>query len=99
MLAAFMLLTDPGKIALPLLIVPFILIGFVCYQVVEATLLLRSNRKSPYIRIFPLSIAFLTVCLLLLESLHQLTWKDTALVGGFTMLLWLYVWKADFLKK
>jgi peptidoglycan/LPS O-acetylase OafA/YrhL len=100
-LLVFILFTDPNKIALPLLIVPFILIGFILYQVSFGLLSLKkSGASSRYShKIIPLSIAFLGVCLLLLESLHQLTWKDSLLACGFTILLWLYVSRADFLQK
>ncbi|HSX23655.1 MAG TPA: hypothetical protein VLE74_00995 [Candidatus Saccharimonadales bacterium] len=99
-LVLFMLFSDPNKIALPLLIVPFILLGFIVYQMTAAVMAVKKSLKSTYlIKIIPLSVAFLAVCLLLLESLHQLTWKDSLLACGFTILLWLYVGRADFLYK
>ena len=99
-LVGLMLATDPNKIALPFLILPFLLVGFMFYQIVAtATLLKRSHANKHWTRVVPLSVAFLGVCLLLLESLHQLTWKDSFLAAGFTVLLWMYMGRADFLQK
>lgn len=96
----FILTTNPETVALPLLIVPFILIGLVVYQAV-LLLFLVFKGKTPerYPRkVIAGGVSALTVCLLLLQSLHQLTWRDSLLAILFIGLFWLYVWRADFLK-
>lgn len=96
----FMLTTDPNKVPLPLLIVPFILLGFILYQIASAVLLLSKSHRNSYLgKIIALSIASLGVGLLLLQSLNQLTWRDSLLTGVFAILFWIYIWKADFLRK
>jgi hypothetical protein len=96
----FVVSTNPNKVALPLLIVPFVLLGFVLYQLVSVVLLFSKVQKNSYLgRIIALSIASLGVGLLLLQSLHQLTWRDSLLTGVFAVLFWLYIWRADFLHK
>lgn len=97
-LLTILLTTDPNKMPLVLIIVPFLLAGLVLYHLTKLLLLhKRGKSKSFSYNILPLSVAFLGVCLLLLSSLHQLTWKDTLLVAVFTVMLWIYLSRADFL--
>ncbi len=99
-LIALLLFTNPNKVALPILIAPFLLIGFIIFGAIGVILSRRNSSSKTYAaRLFPVSIAFLVVALLLLRSLHQLTLKDSLLVCGFTAAFWLYVWRADFLHK
>jgi hypothetical protein len=100
LLVVLLMLTDPNKVALPILIAPFICIGLIIYQLTK--LFLSSTKKNidnKAARMFAISVAFLGVALLLLRSLHQLTLKDTLLVCGFALAFWLYIWRADFLHK
>lgn len=97
---AFTALTNPNDVALPLLIVPFVLAGLVCYQVVLLILALAKIKASKGLgRLILLSTVSLLVGLMLLKSLNQLTWRDSLLAAGFVGLLWLYIWRADFLRK
>jgi len=100
LLVLLLLFTDPNKVALPVLTAPFILIGGLIYQVSRLVIGGKNPKASNYAaRLLPLSIACLGVGLLLLRSLHQLTLKDSLLVCGFTLIFWLYMWRADFLHK
>lgn len=99
-LALLLLFTNPNQVALPVLVLPFVLMGVLVYQVVRLVLAWKTaSLQSSAARLFAVSIAFLVVALLLLRSLHQLTLKDSLLVCGFTLAFWLYVWRADFLHK
>lgn len=99
-LIGFIVLTDPRQVALPFIILPFVLIGNILYQLLAAIFLLKASNGNKYLnKIIPLSVSFIGVGLLLLQSLHQLTWRDTVLVLVFTLLLWLYIGRADFLRK
>ncbi len=96
----FVLATNPNSVALPLLIVPFILLGIILYQLVFAVLFVIMSHKNNYLRkIISLSVASLGVGLLLLQSLDQLTLKDSLLAFIFAILFWVYIWRADFLHK
>jgi hypothetical protein len=98
-LIGFLLVTNPSNVPLPVIVFPFLLIGMLFYQL--ALLVFTHGKVTPgrYLRrILSLSIAFMGVCLLVLESLHQLTWKDSLLTLVFTVFFWLYIWRADFLK-
>lgn len=96
----FILTTNPETVALPLLIVPFILLGLLSYQgVLLLFLIFRGKTIERYPRkVIAGGVSALTVCLLLLQSLHQLTWRDSLLAILFIGLFWLYVWRADFLQ-
>lgn len=99
-LGLLLILTNPNGVPLPVLIVPFLIIGGVIYITARLILDSRIGHMPPRAaRLFALSLAFLGVALLLLRSLHQLTLKDTLLVCGFTLAFWAYVWRADFLHK
>lgn len=99
-LVLLLMFTDPNRVALPVLIAPFICIGLIIYLI--ARIILSKNGAlvtNNAARMFAASLAFLGVSLLILRSLHQLTLKDTLLVCGFTLAFWLYIWRADFLHK
>ncbi len=97
-LTAFLLLTDPKKVALPLLILPFTLIEFIIYK--AAMLALKSPRRSPYMtKIISIGLALIMIGILVLSSLGQLTWRDLSLMALFIVLFFLYLGRADFLKK
>lgn len=99
-LLAYILLTNPNNVALPLLLIPFILIGYIVYAVVGLMLhAFTTEQTGLFGTLLPLSAGFIAVALMVLSSLHQLTWKDVGLVLVFTTLLWLYIWRADFLHK
>jgi len=99
-LMSMLLYTDPNNIPLPLLVVPFLLIGLIVHGVTKLIIdRLALKSKSFAVRLLPISLAFMIVSMLLLRSLHQLTLKDSVLVCGFTVAFWLYVWRADFLHK
>ena len=98
-LALFLMFTNPNKVALPFLIVPFLLMGLIVYQIAQLVIsLFVTSPTSVTSRLIPVSIAFVLLVISLLESLHQLTWKDSLLVIAFTMLFWIYLARADFLK-
>lgn len=100
LLVGYILLTNPNSVPLPLLLVPFVLIGFILYEVTSLAVRVISRDRAGIVpRMLPISVGFIGVALLVLSSLHQLTWKDTLLVILFTALLWMYLWRADFLQK
>lgn len=99
-LAAYILLTNPSNVALPLLLVPFAFIGYILYEVTDLCVRVFANEHNKLVvRMLPPSIGFIGVGLMVLSSLHQLTWKDALLMVLFTGLFWLYIWRADFLHK
>lgn len=101
LLIAVFLLTDPNQVSLAVLLVPFLLIGYLVYSLVTLVFAIRpqaASNKGALTRLIPLSIAFLVVALLLLASLGQLTLRDGLLVVGFTGFFLFYIARADFLK-
>lgn len=74
-LAVFILVTDPHKLPLLLLLVPFVLLGAGCYFVVREFLGMTpiSRRKGSFMAGILASIVLLGV---LLQSIRQLSVKD-----------------------
>jgi hypothetical protein len=92
--------TNPDRVSLAVLLVPFLLLGCLSYLLTSLVMGFRGGQTDRKIigKLIPLSVSFLVVALLLLASLGQLTLKDTVLVVGFTLLFMGYVARADFLK-
>jgi hypothetical protein len=98
LLVGLLWFTNPDRLPLYFLILPFVLIGCVVYLLVSIAVTVTGRRLRGGAKLLPISLAFFVVLTLLLESLHQLTWKDTLIALSFIGLFWLYVWRADFLK-
>lgn len=94
------MLTNPGSVSLPFLIVPFLVFGVFTYELTYL-LLVRVTRRTTLVfrRVIPGSVAFFVVVVLLLESLDQLGLKDGLILFVLTIVFWLYLWRADFLNK
>ncbi len=99
-LLAIFLYSNPERVSLGVLLLPFLLIGFIVYQLTELGFMLigRSNSKRAVKKLVGLSLAFAIVALLLLASLGQLTVRDGLLVVGFIILFLWYISRADFLE-
>ncbi len=95
----FTLLTNPESVPLPLLILPFLLLGFVLYLLAMIVMAVVGKANSASARLTSISIASFGVLILLLQSLNQLTWKDGMISIVFAVFFWLYIWRADFLRK
>ncbi|HSW85800.1 MAG TPA: hypothetical protein VLF79_04330 [Candidatus Saccharimonadales bacterium] len=93
-----MLFTDPSHVALPILLLPFLLIGFLVNQTSKLVIKFAKIKQSTASRLIPILLAFSVVAVMVLSSLHQLTWKDTVLILVFGILFALYIVRADFLK-
>lgn len=98
-LLIFILLTNPDSIALPLLVVPFGLIGLIVYKLSDLILMIIGKTEKRVKKILSISVSSFVVVILLLQSLNQLTWKDCLITFVFAVFFWLYVWRADFLHK
>lgn len=97
LLLAFMLITSPNHLPLPLIMVPFILIFLILFYIVRqiGSLNRDGHRRQRLMRAGIL--AAIPVLLLVLQSIHQLTIKDVLITGGLVLLATYYLNKADFL--
>ncbi len=96
----FISFTNPNSVLLPLLIIPFVLIGIFIFSIVYGVLNVSLKHKDRFsTQLLSLSIATLAVLMLLLQSLNQLTWRDGLLTTIFAAMFWVYIWRADFLRK
>lgn len=90
--------SDPEHVPLPLLVVPFVLFGILVYQGSKLFVGRYLSRRTRAAKIVPYAMSVLVSLLLILASLHQLTWRDGILTLLFSSILLFYVWRADFLK-
>jgi hypothetical protein len=91
--------TDPSRIPLPLLVVPFILIFavmFTVFNLIIGTLIndLRFSKRRIYIASGIL--ATIPTLLVVFQSLHQLTVKDVVIMFAFVIACAFYISKIDF---
>lgn len=92
--------TNPNTVSLPLLILPFLFIGYILYKTIQLARYFMGKQGGNHSgKLIALSIAMLGVLLLLLQSLNQLSWRDGLLACVFVAMFWFYVWRADFLHK
>jgi len=98
-LPLFLMLTNPETLPLPLLLVPFLLLGLSIYKTAELGYrVLFKERDKSRLRVLAAITAFLPTLLLILASIGQLTIRDTAIVLGLLILLTFYLRRIDFLK-
>ncbi len=88
----FILMTDPYRLPLPLLLIPFLLIGISCYCFIKEFLRMApiSVRKRKFIAVVLTIIILLGV---LLQSIRQLSIKD------FLILLALLIGVAFYMRR
>lgn len=94
---AFILLTKPQDLPLPILVFPFIWLFVVLF--VSVWLLFRT-RQLPRKQIVLVSgiVATTLVLLAVFQSIHQLTIRDVLLSLGLVSLAAVYMLRADFIK-
>lgn len=93
-LPVFLSLTDPAKLPLPLLVVPFLLL-FVIFFVTIRLAVKRLNRRKRLL--VAAAGASLPVLLLVFQSIHQLTVKDVLIVLVLISVTMFYLSRADFI--
>ncbi|OGL29625.1 hypothetical protein A3D14_01275 [Candidatus Saccharibacteria bacterium RIFCSPHIGHO2_02_FULL_47_12] len=94
-LLIFLMSTDPTKLSLPLLLIPFIWIGLCLYVLIKQVLGHISGRFRRISKKRKTSIAFtlaaVPVCMLLLRSIGQLTIRDVLILAGLIAIGTFYV--------
>ncbi|HEX5456588.1 MAG TPA: hypothetical protein VFW77_04455 [Candidatus Saccharimonadales bacterium] len=77
-LVAFLLLTDPNKISLLFVLVPYVLAGVIMYLVLSLVLqaLLNGLIEFSKVRLYALIITVLSINFALIKSIGQLTFQD-----------------------
>ena len=94
-LLIFLMSTDPTKLSLPLLLIPFIWIGLCLYVLIKHVLGHISGRFRRISKNRKTSIAFtlaaVPVCMLLLRSIGQLTIRDVLILAGLIAIGTFYV--------
>lgn len=93
-LTAFMTVTDPYKMPLPMLLVPFLLIGFGIYRIVTEVLK-HTPVKGKKVRFTSGIITGITLLAVLLQSIRQLSIKDFLIMAALTAGATLYIRRID----
>lgn len=92
------LTTNPGKLPLPLLVLPFMWL-FACLFVTSWFLLSRKRGVSKkQAAMVSGVVASIPVLLAIFQSIHQLSIRDVFLSVGLVVLTAIYMLRADFIK-
>ena len=94
-LPLLMISTNPEKLNLSLLIVPFIILFLVVYVTARKIMSLTTHAKNTQIKISAGIMAFMLTMIVVLQSLHQLTLKDLLLSLFTSMFLSWYLLKIN----
>lgn len=92
----FFALTDPGRLPIALLIVPFMWL-FIALFVTTWLVLKREGQAKRRRSIIATAAATLPVLLLVFQSIHQLSIKDVLLAVVLLVAITFYLSKADFI--
>lgn len=97
LLVALLLFTDPRKVPIIVLLLPFVLLFLVIFESVSLALHRFMPRLSSRKRkIIAATLGGLPCFLLLLSSINQLTWRDVTLVTVLLLLGLFYSSRANF---
>lgn len=99
LLLVFVILTDPRRLPLPLLVMPFILLFAFIYKLIKSVLLYGTElERSKSWTIVAAVGALVPTFLLMFQSIHQLTVRDVLVVISLGLVTAFYVAKADFIR-
>lgn len=93
----FFMLTDPDKIPLPLLILPFLWLFAVVFITARLVLQRRVSATNKQVVIVSSLLACLVVLLLVFQSIHQLTIRDVLISLAIIGIAAVYLLRADFI--
>lgn len=89
----FLVLTDPNRISLPLILVPYLLASLIVYRLVSLVLLglFAGTVKKSKIRLYALIITAVAVNFALLKSIGQITVQDFLISGAIVVVSVIYI--------
>lgn len=92
-LILFLVFTDPNRISLPLILVPYLLASLIIYRSVNLILfgLFAGTAKKSKIRLYSLIITAVTVNFALLKSIGQITVQDFLISGAIVVVSVIYI--------
>lgn len=94
----FFMLTDPEKIPLPLLILPFLWLFVVVFLSTKLVLQHRTKATKKQTLIVSSLLACLLVLLFVFQSIHQLTIRDVLISLAIIGIAAVYLLRADFIQ-
>ena len=93
-LLLFLLATDPYKLPLVLIVIPFLLVGLTVFLIVKSILGI-SPLPETKVRLIAAIMTALATLLLVFQSLHQLSIRDFLIVVALLVGLTLYLRRID----
>lgn len=102
LLLTFLFTTDPSKLALVWLLVPFVLLFISLFGTIFYSLLFFPKTKQLSFRkrtLLATAGAILPVLLLILKSINQLTVRDSLILSVFILSTALYISRTDFINR
>lgn len=93
----FFMTTDPDKIPLPLLIVPFLWLFAVVFLLTKLVLHYKTKASNKQALIISSLLACLLVLLFVFQSIHQLTIRDLLISLAIIGIAGVYLMRADFI--
>jgi len=98
-LALLLLTTNPEKMPLPVIIIPFVVILICLFLTINIIIRYVISDLKPKSRFrISLALSAFPVLIIVLQSVNQLTIKDTLITIGLFLLLIFYFKKVDFIR-
>lgn len=98
-LPLFLLSTNPEKLPLPLIIMPFILLFIILFfSAIKLFKMYASSFETSKRYILAGFLAGFPVLIMVFQSLHQLSWKDALIIGGLLIGSMWYLKRLDLYK-
>ncbi len=97
-LVGFLCLTDPNNIALPMVVVPYLLIGLLLYKlfILALHLVSRGRIGERKIKLYSIVFSVIAINFALLKSIGQLTVQDSIISVAIILIASLYISKFSF---
>lgn len=90
----FMMLTDPGGIPIPFLLIPYLLLAFIFYNLASLGMeIIFRGANGSKIRLYSIVIAAVFINFALLKSINQLTVQDAAISMAIVVVSAVYISK------
>lgn len=89
----FLLFTDPNKISLPLILIPYLLAALIIYRVLSFGLktLLGSSLSSSKLKLYSLILTAVVINFALLKSIGQITLQDGLISAAIVIVSVIYI--------
>lgn len=94
----YLVLTNPNQVSLPLILVPFVLLGFIIFLLFKTGLgfFFHESANKGKMTLLAMIVSVIIVNISLLRSIGQLTFQDAAISLLITVVAIIYISKFQF---